>query len=154
MKRTFALLACALVGAISSSAIASAHSSAPRAHAGAAATVKLHLTRSGFILTTSSDLTLYMFTHDRGTENSCLAISQCPHFWPALETNGAPIAGPGVKRSLLSTITLPGGTKQVTYAGHALYRYVFDTPGSTGYIGVNAFGGTWEALHASGQPVK
>jgi predicted lipoprotein with Yx(FWY)xxD motif len=153
MKRTSILLACALVSAISGSAIASAQGSAATAHAGAAASVKLRLTRLGFILTTSSGLTLYMFTHDQGTENSCLEISLCPKFWPALETSGTPTAGFGVKRSLLSTIELPGGAKQVTYAGHALYTYVLDTPGSTGYVGVKAFGGNWDALHASGQPV-
>jgi predicted lipoprotein with Yx(FWY)xxD motif len=153
MKRLSILLACVLVSAMSGSAIASAHGSTSRAHAGAAPTVKLRLTRLGFILTTSSGLTLYMFTHDQGPENSCLAISSCPKFWPALETTGTPTAGFGVKRSLLSTIELPGGAKQVTYAGHALYTYVLDTPGSTGYVGVKAFGGNWDALHASGQPV-
>jgi predicted lipoprotein with Yx(FWY)xxD motif len=153
MKRTSILLACALVSAIGGSTIASAQGSTTRAHAGAATTVKLRLTRLGFILTTSSGLTLYMFTHDQGTENSCLKISSCPKFWPALETSGTPTAGLGVKRSLLSTLELPGGAKQVTYAGHALYTYVLDKPGSTGYVGVNAFGGNWDALHASGQPV-
>lgn len=153
MKRTSIILACVLVSAISGSAIASAQGSAARAHAGTAATVKLRLTRLGFILTTSSGLTLYMFTHDRGTENSCLGISMCPKFWPALETSGTPTAGFGVRRSLLSTITIPGGAKQVTYAGHALYMYVLDKPGSTGYVGVSAFGGNWDALHPSGQPV-
>jgi predicted lipoprotein with Yx(FWY)xxD motif len=153
MKRASILLACALVSAVSGSAIASAQGSTAKAHAGAATTVKLHLTRLGFILTTSSGLTLYMFTHDQGTENSCLKISMCPKFWPALETSGTPTAGVGVKRSLLSTLELPGGAKQVTYAGHALYTYALDKPGSTGYVGVNAFGGHWDALHASGQPV-
>ena len=101
------------MSAISGSPIASAQGSTARAHTGAAATVKLHVTRLGFILTTSSGLTLYMFTHDHGTENSCLAIFMCPKFWPALETSGTPTAGFGVKRSLLSTIELPGGAKQV-----------------------------------------
>ena len=154
MKRTSILLACALVSAISGSAIASAQGSAPRAHAGATApTVKLRHTRFGFILTTSSNRTLYMFTHDQGTENSCLGISLCPKFWPALETSGTPTAGFGVNPSLLSTIELPSGAKQVTYAGHALYTYVLDVPGSTSYVGVKAFGGNWDALRASGQPV-
>jgi predicted lipoprotein with Yx(FWY)xxD motif len=153
MKRTSVLLACTLLIAIGASAIASAHGPAARAHAGAAATVRLRLTRLGFILTTSSGLTLYMFTHDQGAENSCMSISLCPKFWPALETNETPTAGFGVKRSLLSTIELPGGAKQVTYDGHPLYTYVLDRPGSTGYVGVKAFGGNWDALRASGEPV-
>jgi predicted lipoprotein with Yx(FWY)xxD motif len=60
--------------------------------------------------------------------------------WPALLTNGAPIAGPGVNPRLLGTATrtdldfLTGGAsvKQVTYAGHPLYRFFLDqTPGDT-----------------------
>ena len=51
--------------------------------------------------------------------------------WPALLTDGAPIAGPGVKGSLLGTVTrtdLPGlpAVQQVTYAGQPLYRFFLD----------------------------
>jgi predicted lipoprotein with Yx(FWY)xxD motif len=61
--------------------------------------------------------------------------------WPALVTDGAPIAGPGVNPRLLGTVTrtdLPGlGTvQQVTYAGWPLYRFFRDTsPGDT--VGAN-----------------
>ena len=61
--------------------------------------------------------------------------------WPALLTEGAPIAGPGVNRRLLGTVTrtdLPGlGTVQeVTYAGWPLYRFFRDqAPGDT--VGAN-----------------
>jgi predicted lipoprotein with Yx(FWY)xxD motif len=57
--------------------------------------------------------------------------------WPALLTNGAPIAGPGVNPTLLGTVTrtdLPNlpAVQQVTYAGYPLYRFLFDeTPGET-----------------------
>ncbi len=57
--------------------------------------------------------------------------------WPALLTEGAPIAGPGVNHSFLGTVTrtdvLSGQTvQQVTYAGLPLYRFIFDdTPGDT-----------------------
>jgi predicted lipoprotein with Yx(FWY)xxD motif len=73
--------------------------------------------------------------------------------WPALLTEGAPIAGPGVKRSLLGTVTrtdvLSGeSVQQVTYAGLPLYRFFLDeTPGQTD--GANLFDpvtsptGTW-----------
>jgi hypothetical protein len=63
--------------------------------------------------------------------------------WPALLTNGAPIAGPGVNPRLLGTVTrtdlgLPGvsSVEQVTYAGWPLYRFFRDiSPGDT--IGAN-----------------
>jgi predicted lipoprotein with Yx(FWY)xxD motif len=54
--------------------------------------------------------------------------------WPALLTNGAPIAGPGVNPRLLGTVTrtdfdfLTGvsSVTQVTYAGYPLYRFFLD----------------------------
>jgi predicted lipoprotein with Yx(FWY)xxD motif len=60
-----------------------------------------------------------------------------------------------VKSSLLSTIKLPGGASQVTYAGHPLYLYSSETgPGETGYVGVHAFGGDWDAINAAGHGVS
>jgi predicted lipoprotein with Yx(FWY)xxD motif len=73
--------------------------------------------------------------------------------WPALLTKGTPIAGPGVNRALLGTVTrtdvLSGqSVQQVTYAGLPLYRFFLDeTPGQTD--GANLFDpvtnptGTW-----------
>jgi predicted lipoprotein with Yx(FWY)xxD motif len=63
--------------------------------------------------------------------------------WPALLTNGSPIAGPGVNPTLLGTVTrtdvLSGqSVQQVTYAGLPLYRFFLDeTPGET--EGANLF---------------
>jgi len=87
--------------------------------------------------------------------------------WPALLTDGAPIAGPGVNPTLLGTVTrddMPfgGSVQQVTYAGLPLYRFIFDEqPGET--EGANLFDpvtsptGTWylvdpsQGLPATGQ---
>ncbi|MGH8291217.1 MAG: hypothetical protein ACREV7_19815 [Steroidobacteraceae bacterium] len=63
--------------------------------------------------------------------------------WPALLTDGAPIAGPGINRKLLGTVNrtdvLSGlSVQQVTYAGLPLYRFFLDeTPGET--EGANLF---------------
>ncbi len=51
--------------------------------------------------------------------------------WPALLTDGAPLAGPGVNPRLVGTVTrtdLPGlpAVQQVTYAGQPLYRFFLD----------------------------
>src|SRR5246127_3537522 len=83
--------------------------------------------------------------------------------WPALLTNGAPIAGPGVAPTLLGTVTrtdvLSGqSVQQVTYAGLPLYRFLLDeTPGET--EGANLFdpvtspAGTWYLVEPSrGRP--
>jgi predicted lipoprotein with Yx(FWY)xxD motif len=63
--------------------------------------------------------------------------------WPALLTDGAPIAGPGINPKLLGTVArndvLPGqSVQQVTYGGLPLYRFFLDeTPGET--EGANLF---------------
>ncbi len=63
--------------------------------------------------------------------------------WPALLSNGPPIAGPGVNPTLLGTVTrtdvIPGmSVEQVTYAGLPLYRFFLDeAPGET--EGANLF---------------
>jgi predicted lipoprotein with Yx(FWY)xxD motif len=155
MKRILILLAGVLALGASAAAVASAHSAgSPSAHASGATEVLLHHTSLGSILTTSSGFTLYEFTRDRGAENSCVKIHGCAQAWPALETSGRPAAGAGVKASLLSTIRIAGGAKQVTYAGHPLYTFSEDTRGATDYVGVAAFGGDWDALSASGHAIK
>jgi predicted lipoprotein with Yx(FWY)xxD motif len=155
MKRTQFFLLSALLSAVGVSAVAGAEGSRPVAHASRATKVGLRHTRLGTILVSSSGRTLYEFTRDRPRSNSCLKIRGCPEIWPALQSSGKPVAGPGVRASLLSTITLRGGAKQVTYAGHALYLYSGDTgPGQTSYVGESAFGGRWYAINASGRTVK
>ncbi|HTU79535.1 MAG TPA: hypothetical protein VMF09_12325 [Solirubrobacteraceae bacterium] len=154
MKRICILLVGVFVSGAGGAALASARGGAPRARASAATKLELRHTKLGSILTTSAGLTLYLFTHDHGGEDSCVKIHDCATFWPPLRTSGTPVAGPGVKASLLGTVEIPGGARQVTYAGHALYGYSGETPGETGYVGVSAFGGAWEALNASGHAVK
>jgi predicted lipoprotein with Yx(FWY)xxD motif len=83
--------------------------------------------------------------------------------WPALLTQGSPIAGPGVNPTLLGTVTrndLPGlpAVQQVTYAGQPLYRFFLDE-GTDEVEGANLFDpvtsppGTWYLVDPSrGQP--
>jgi predicted lipoprotein with Yx(FWY)xxD motif len=84
-----------------------------------------------------------------------MMVSECATIWPPLTTSGRPQAGPGVKASLLSTIKLSNGRKQVTYAGWPLYLYAPSTTrGETSYIGFESFGGKWDAVTAAGKLVK
>lgn len=161
MKRAYvfllgALLSAASVSALAGvSAVASTQGGHPSAHISRATRINLRHTSLGAILVNSSGHTLYEFTRDRVRANSCVKISGCSEIWPALTSKGKPSAGPGVRASLLSTITLPGGSRQVTYAGHALYLYSADSgPGETSYVGEKAFGGTWYAINAAGHTVK
>lgn len=155
MKRTYVFLAAVLAFVAGVSAVASAQGGAPTAHASKVAKVQLRHTSRGKILVDASGFTLYRFTKDTRNNDMCVKISECSGVWPVLRTSGNPIAGPGVKSSLLSTIKLPGGTKQVTYAGHPLYRYASAAErGETFYIGAMQFGGTWYAVNAAGSTVR
>ncbi len=128
---------------------------AAQARTQSGAKVQLQSTSVGMILVNKRGFTLYMFARDTRNHNSCVAIKGCSAVWPALLTSGKPVAGSGVKASLLGTIKLSGGKQQVTYAGHPLYTYVGDArPGSTSYVGVRQFGGPWYALGATGKTVK
>ncbi len=156
MNRAFTLLAGVLAAAaMSITAVAGAQAATSTAHASRVAKVELRHTRIGTILTTSSGFTLYEFTRDHGSSDSCAKIANCLGSWPALQSTGRPTAGSGVHSSMLSTTTIPGGRKQVTYAGRPLYLYAGDTgPAETDYVGERAFGGNWDALSASGHAIK
>ena len=155
MRRSYILLAGVLAMAASGSTVASAERAAPSAHLARTVTVELRHTSLGTILSSGSGSTLYEFTRDHGAENSCVKIHGCSAAWPALEVSGTPTAGAGVHTSLLSTIRLPGGAKQVLYDGHPLYLFSEDEHnGSVSYVGVTEFGGAWDALNAAGNAVK
>ncbi len=155
MKRTHTLLA-ALLAAIACAAIPTGSAAAgPAAHDSRAAKIQLRHTSLGKILVDTAGFTLYRFTKDSTKRNTCVTTGGCALTWPALTTSAAPTAGPGVKASLLSSIKLPNGTKQVTYAGHPLYRYATASErGETVYVGASQFGGVWYAVNASGGVVK
>jgi predicted lipoprotein with Yx(FWY)xxD motif len=137
------------------SAVASAQSGVLTAHAGRAAKVQLRNTSLGKILVNASGFTLYSFTKDPRNKDTCVKISGCTEVWKGLSTSAKPTAGPGVKASLVSTITLPGGTKQVTYGGHPLYLYVpASERAETSYVGAMQFGGRGYAVNAAGKTVK
>jgi predicted lipoprotein with Yx(FWY)xxD motif len=131
-----------------------ARSSAAAAGAGAP-TVELEQTGLGEILVDGSGHTLYLFTRDRHDTDSCAKVPGCLATWPALTSARKPLAGPGVRSSLLGTIRLRGHLRQVTYAGHPLYTYAHDIVGRSTYnIGSDEYGGTWDAVLVSGAAVN
>lgn len=117
------------------------------------ASVSLRSTALGKVLVTATGRTLYLFTHDRLGKSRC--TGQCAAFWPPLYDSAKPLAGAGVKASLLGRTRRADGRLQVTYAGHPLYRFVKDTrAGQTNGEGINHFGGLWWALDAKGRAVR
>jgi predicted lipoprotein with Yx(FWY)xxD motif len=150
-----AILAAALTAALAAVLAAATAGAASSAHAARVQKIQLRHTSFGKVLVDSRGFVAYRFSKDTGKKNTCLMVSECSTTWPPLTSSGQPTAGPGVKSSLLSTIKLSGGQRQVTYAGHPLYRYALSTePGEDGYQGVKQFGGTWYAVSASGANVK
>ncbi len=156
MKRTRILPMAALLTATSALALVGttlgASASTP-ARAALFHTVELRNTSLGKVLVNASGSILYEFSRDPAKKDTCVKISGCSEIWPAMPVQGRPSAGSGVSAALLSTISLPGGVRQVTYAGHPLYIYAA-APTSTSYVGAKQFGGTWYALNAKGHAVK
>jgi predicted lipoprotein with Yx(FWY)xxD motif len=82
--------------------------------------------------------------------------------WPALLTDGAPIAGAGVNPKLLGTVTrtdLPGlpAVQQVTYAGQPLYRFFLDedvgeSEGANLFDPITSPTGIWYLVNQRGTP--
>lgn len=96
--------------------------------------------------------TLYRFDKDKGSKPTCYGA--CAKRWPPLLTDLKP-NGVDVLRSKLGTTKRRDGTLQVTYFGYPLYTYTGDKiTGEVNGNGVEAFGGTWHALHASGQDAE
>jgi predicted lipoprotein with Yx(FWY)xxD motif len=144
MRRISILFTCLALLAAASAALA----------AGSPARLKLGKTSLGKIVQNGRGFTIYMFTRDRRNHDSCVKVSGCTATWPPVTTTGRPAAGPGLRRALLGTIRLPSGARQVTYAGHPLYRYVADGAGDTSYVGISEFGGSWFAVSAAGHAVR
>jgi predicted lipoprotein with Yx(FWY)xxD motif len=114
--------------------------------------VKVARSRFGLILVDSKGITLYDFPPDKGTTSVCYGA--CAALWPPLLTNGKPVAGPGIRASLLGTTKRKNGKLEVTYGGHPLYYFVTDRkPGQTTGQGVNQFGGPWWVISPAGKEI-
>lgn len=117
------------------------------------ATVSTARTGLGRIIVNGQGRTLYLFEKDRRGHSACSGA--CASFWPPLLTHGKPIAANGARRALLGTIRRSDGTRQVTYAGHPVYRFELDSKrGQTHGQGLNDFGGGWDALTPAGKKIE
>jgi predicted lipoprotein with Yx(FWY)xxD motif len=112
-----------------------------------------------------------MITSDQGTTFGCTTAKQevaggpyqCTgpesgkSEWPAYTTKGAPVAGPGVKQSLLGEVARPGIGEQVTYGGHPLYLFdmIPGVPSGEAWDepSLPANHGSWYLVSADGNPM-
>jgi predicted lipoprotein with Yx(FWY)xxD motif len=140
---------------LTTSALAAVATTAGGQQNAAKPTVKIVQTAVGPLLADGSGYTVYMFVRDKPHKDECRKIKHCEKDWPAVTTTGKPIAGPGVKQSLLGSIPFKGKLREVTYKGHPLHTYRFDaSKRSVINIGNRQFGGAWYALNAKGGVVK
>ncbi len=91
---------------------------------------------------------IYIFESDPKGESVCYA--ECAEAWPPVFTDGEPVAGEGVKSSLLGTVKRSDGKLQVTYAGKPLYYYAHEGPGEVKCHDVSLNGGFWWVVGPDG----
>jgi len=144
----------ALLTAVAASAAIASIAATLALAGGATGGAKVAVAKSplGRILVDSKGITLYDFVKDNGTTSVCYGA--CAALWPPLITKGKPVAGLGVRASLLGTTKRKDGKLEVTYNGHPLYYFVTDTkPGQTTGQAVNQFGGPWWVLSPAGKEI-
>jgi predicted lipoprotein with Yx(FWY)xxD motif len=141
--------AAAVLAACSSSGASSAGGSSTSTGSPAAATAGVLKTATiggATVLTDAKGFAVYFFAPDSMTKSDCTGA--CAAAWPPVK--GPATAGAGLTGKL-GTITRPDGSAQATFDEHPLYTFIKDTgPGTDTGNGVNAFGGLWHALTASG----
>lgn len=91
----------------------------------------------------------YLFDKEDTKKPECYGA--CAEVWPPVLTKGKPVAASGIKQSLLGTTKRKNGKLQVTYAGHPLYYYVDDSPGTILCHDVAEFGGLWLVVKPDGK---
>jgi predicted lipoprotein with Yx(FWY)xxD motif len=158
-----ALAACSSSSSSSSSAPASSSPTTSNAPAGSSASASSGSTSSGSasgaaaataeglktasisgvtVLTNAKGFTLYSFAPDTATKSACSGA--CAAAWP-------PQPAPATVTSPYTSIKRADGTTQLVFDGHPLYTYIADTaPGMASGNNVNAFGGLWHEVPASG----
>ena len=156
-KLLVAAFAVLLPGGYALSAAALGGSTAPASRAVVKTAFNKTLKKS--IVVDGKGRTLYLFTADTAGKATCAAADpQCPKLWPAFATVGKPLAGKGIKASLLGTTKGAGGVQQVTYNRHPLYYYVGLVAGAgdrkPGDVKGQAFYGVWYVLSPKGAAIR
>jgi predicted lipoprotein with Yx(FWY)xxD motif len=94
------------------------------------------------VLTNAKGFALYSFAPDTATKSACNGA--CATAWP-------PQVATATAKSPYTTIKRSDGATQLVFNGHPLYTFTGDTsPGTASGNGVNAFGGLWHEVPASG----
>ena len=152
IRKVEMLIAAATFAFAALSAFAATSAASPR-QASSGAFVALGKTALGTVLVDARGRTLYLFDKDKRGKSACYGA--CAAYWPPLLSSAKPRQGKGVRASLLGLTTRTDGKRQVTYAGHPLYRFIGDKQaGQTTGEGLTDFGAAWDAIAASGRAVE
>ncbi len=133
-----------LVGA----ALAALGLGAPATPAMAGTKISVHGSEFGRILWGPERQAIYVFQRDARNKSRC--YGECAEAWPPVFAEGKPVAGKGVRRSLLGTTRRRGGRRQVTYRGRPLYFYAHEGPRQVLCHNVDLNGGLWWVLGPNG----
>jgi len=142
------LAACGSSGTSSTSGSGSTSTSSPVA--ATAGSLKTATIGGVTVLTDARGFAVYSFAPDTTTTSDCNGA--CTAAWPPVK---GPVTAAAGLTGKLGTIKRSDGSAQATFDGHPLYTFVKDTgPGTDTGNGVNAFGGLWHALTASGSAAQ
>jgi len=113
----------------------------------------LRTTSLGKVIVDSKGHTLYQFGADT-KKNVSTCAGACAQNWPPAAAPSKPTVAKGLSQRKLKVIKRADGTKQLSYAGHPLYRFIADPKaGDVNGQGINAFGGLWHVVAASGKAI-
>ena len=119
----------------------------PRSRAGK--TIVARDSQFGRMLFDARKQAIYIFERDSDRQTVC--YGECAEAWPPVYSSGEPVAGSGVRSSLLGTIERRDGRMQVTYAGKPLYYYAHEAPGEVRCHDVDLNGGLWWVVGPDGE---
>ncbi|MBW2467471.1 MAG: hypothetical protein JRF02_09240 [Deltaproteobacteria bacterium] len=95
----------------------------------------------GSFLAAGNGMTLYAYSRDEKNVSSC--IEGCARNWPPYYA-GPSLPAEGLEDKDFATITRDDGSKQTTYKGMPLYRFIKDRyPGD---VFGNGLGGVWSIV--------
>lgn len=154
-RRVIAAAAAASSLALATTGAVSAAGASTRKHVAKSTGIVIRLEKSkkyGSVLADGAGRSLYFLS---GYGERALACERgCTELWPPLLTKRRPRAVTGVEVKMLGTMKR-GSLFQVTYDGHALYRYAGDTRADlVNGEDIHSFGGTWYLLGRKGSPVR
>jgi predicted lipoprotein with Yx(FWY)xxD motif len=102
----------------------------------------------GTILFDGTGQAIYVFDVETTSRPDC--YDACAEAWPPVLTAGNPVAGAGVRASLLGTTERTDGRTQVTYNDHPLYFYAHEGKHEVECHDVFLNGGNWYAVQPDG----